>query len=314
MAISATGKYVWMDGELVPWAEATVHASLLGWSTMSGVFEGIKAYWNPATAELHAWQFREHYRRFASSMKLMRMRSEFDPDDLVRSSIDLLRANECRGDTYVRPMGYFEATWFGTLEDCPTRIVIITAPFESHFGSGRSIATCVSSWTRISDNSLSPRIKCISNYQNSRLALVDARLAGYDQPILLNAAGKVAEGSASCLFMVRDGVLITPGVTSGILESITRAAIIRLAREILDLPVIERDVDRTELYVADELFFCGTGAEVTPITSVDRHLVGSGQIGPITAQIEAIYHALVRGQDPRFPEWRRPVYETARRR
>lgn len=309
MADSSFGKYVWMDGKLVPWAEATVHVSLVGWSTMSGIFEGIKAYWDPAAGQLHAWQFREHYRRFASSMKLMRMQPEFGAEDLVRASIDLIRANDCRGDTYIRPIAYFEATWFGAMDDCQTRIYICTESFTSRFGADRSIAACVSSWTRVSDNSLSPRIKCISNYQNSRLALVDARLAGYDSAILLNAAGTVAEGPASCLFLVRDGALITPSVTSGILESITRAAIIRIAREVFDLPVVERAVDRTELYIADELFFCGTGAEIAPITSVDRHQVGDGRIGPITARIGDLYHRLVRGQDARYPEWRLAVYE-----
>ncbi|HEX2170860.1 MAG TPA: branched-chain amino acid transaminase [Dehalococcoidia bacterium] len=309
MADSTFGKYVWMDGKLVPWAEATVHVSLLGWSTMSGIFEGIKAYRDPSTGGLNAWQFHEHYRRFAASMKLMRMQPEFGPDDLVRASIDLIRANECRDDTYIRPIGYFEATWFGAMDDCRTRIVICTESFTSRFGAGRTLDVCVSSWTRVSDNALSPRIKCISNYQNSRLALVDARLAGYDSAIFLNAAGKVAEGPASCLFLARDGVLITPTVTSGILESITRAAIIRIAREALDLPVVEREVDRTELYIADEIFFCGTGAEIAAISSVDRHPVGEGRIGPITSRIEDLYHKLVRAQDPRYPEWRLPVDE-----
>lgn len=307
MANIVPSPYVWMDGELVPWEAATVHASLLGWSTMSGVFEGIKAYWSEEAGVLLGWHFREHFRRFAASMKLMRMQPEFSAEDLERAAVDLIGVNGCRGDTYIRPIAYFDATWFGSMDGCRTRIVMITEPFTSRFGSDRTIAAGVSSWTRIHDNSMSPRVKCISNYQNSRLALVDAHLAGYDSAILLNSQGKVTEGPASCLFIVRDGALITPSVTSGILESITRSALIRICREVLGLMVIEREVDRTELYVADEVFFCGTGAEIAPITSIDRHTIGTGAIGPITARLEALYHDLVRGRDPRFPEWRTPI-------
>lgn len=310
MSDTAPSRYVWMDGEIVPWAEATVHSSLLGWSTMSGVFEGIKAYWNPQTEELHGWQFHEHYRRFADSMRLMRMSPRFSPAELVRASLDLLRANGARCDSYVRPLAYFETTWFSALDDCPTRIIINTTPFASRFGTEHVLHVGVSSWTRISDNTISPRVKCISNYQNSRLALLDARNGGYDSAIILNAAGKVTEGPASCVFLVRNGVLITPSITSGILESITREAIIRLSREVLDLPVVEREVDRTELYLADEIFFCGTGAEIAPIVSVDRHPVGTGRAGPLTTRLEGLYHDLIRGRDPRYPEWRLPVWES----
>lgn len=307
-------KYVWLDGQLVPWEQATVHVSTLGWSTMSAVFEGIKAYWNPEQAELYGWQFREHYARFAASMRFMRMTPAFSPEDLVQASLDLLRANACQEDTYVRPLAFFrDATWFGALEDSPTSIVITTAPFTSVLGSGRTIRACVSSWTRLGDNQMAPRIKCISNYHNSRLALVEARQHGYDQPILLNSAGKVTEGPASCVFIVRNGVAITPSITSGILESITRTTILRLCREVLGIPTQEREIDRTELYLADEIFFCGTGAEVLPVGEIDGYIVGDGRIGPITAAIERLFHDLVRGRDSRYPEWRLPVYRQAER-
>ena len=307
-----TPAYVWIDGGLTPWNEAHVHVTALGWSTMSGVFEGIKAYWNDSDGQLYGLQFKEHYDRFARSMKMMRMETSFTPDDLSRASAQLLQANECREDNYVRPLAYFaDVTWFGSARGERTSIVIHTAPFKSGLGSGRTVRACVSSWTRIGENQLSPRIKCISNYQNSRMALLEALQDGYDQPILLNSVGKVTEGPASCLFIVRDGVAITPSLTSGILESVTRSTILRLCRETLQIPTQEREIDRTELYVADEAFFCGTGAEIQPIRDVDHYSIGDGSVGPITTQIEAAYHAMVRGRTPSFRGWRVPIYQTA---
>ncbi|MDQ3699288.1 MAG: aminotransferase class IV [Chloroflexota bacterium] len=306
-------KYLWMDGKLVPWAQATIHASLLGWSTMGAVFEGIKAYWSAAEGELYGWQFAEHYRRFADSMHLQRMRPAFTSEQLVAASADLLRANECREDTYVRPLAWHaDATWFGHLEDSRTGIVITTAPFTSILGTGRATRACVSSWTRVGDNQLSPRVKCISNYQNSRLALLEATLNGYDQPILLNSVGKVTEGPASCIFIVRDGVTITPSLTSGVLESITRTVVLRFCRDELGLPTQEREVDRTELYIADEVFFCGTGAEITPVASVDHYRVGDGGVGPLTGRIERLFHDVVRGRHAGYAFWRSPLYATGR--
>lgn len=307
-----TPAYLWMDGLIVPWEQATVHASRLGWSTIGAVFEGIKAYWNAEQGELYGWQFAEHYERFAMSMRMERMRPEFTPEQLVHASCDLLRANGCREDTYVRPLAWHpDATWFGHMEDSRTGIVITTAPFTSVLGGGKAIRTCVSSWTRVGDNQLSPRIKCISNYQNSRMALLEATLDGFDQPILLNAQGKVTEGPASCLFIVRDGVAITPSLTSGVLESITRTAILQLCRDELGIPTQEREIDRTELYIADEVFFCGTGAEITPVGEVDHYTVGNGGVGPLTTRIEQLFHEVVRGQHPKYGFWRLPIHATS---
>lgn len=311
MAISRASNYVWIDGEMVPWDAATVHVTKLGWSTMGAVFEGISAYWNPEHGQLYGLQFAEHYARFLNSMKLMRMEQRFSVDDLVRASVELLRANEVREDVRVRPLAYHaDGTWFGTLLDSATSVVISTAPFTSSLGTEPRLRACVSSWDRISDNQLSPRIKCISNYQNSRMAQIEATLRGYDQPIILNTQGKVTEGPASCIFIVRNGVAITPSLTSGILESITRQSILQFCREVLEIPTQEREIDRTELYIADEVFFCGTGAEVRAVVSVDDYTVGNGEIGPVTVAIESYYHDIVRGRESRYSHWRVPVYSS----
>src|SRR5262249_31335833 len=169
-----------------------------------------------------------------------------------------------------------------------------------------TIRACVSTWTRLSDTAMPPRIKCVSNYQNSRMALREAKRNGYDSPILLNERGKVAEGPASCVFIVRDRVAITPAITSGILESITRRTILGLCRDELAIETAERDVDRSELYLADEIFFCGTGAEVQAVSEVDGYPVGDGAIGPATSRIERAFHDLVRGRS-RHAEHRTPI-------
>lgn len=309
MADRPTPTYLWLNGNLVRWEDATVHVSALGWSTIAAVFEGIKAYWSPDEGQLYAYQFPQHYLRFAQSMKVERMNPVWSPEELIEASLELLRANEYHGDTYISPLAYFgDETFYGTQTDTPTHVRIIAQPFQSRLGTGRMVTACVSSWTRVADNQLSPRVKCLSNYQNSRLAAVEAKQNGYDQPILLNQDGKVAEGGASCLFLVRDGVAITPSLTSGILESITRRSILRLCQETLGIPTQERDVDRTELYLAEEVFFCGTGAEVLPVSAVDGYQVGSGQIGPVTLQVEDLFHRIVRGREPAYRDWLTPVY------
>jgi branched-chain amino acid aminotransferase len=307
----ANPAYLWLNGKLVPWDEATVHVSMLGWSTMSAVFEGIRAYANPEDNQLYAHQLVEHYARFARSMKLQRMNCPWSSQELIEASLELLRANGYRGDTYLSPLAYLgDSTFYGSQLESSTHVRIIAHPTTSRLGGGRTVRACVSSWTRISDNVMSPRVKTISNYQNSRLAAVEAKQNGYDQPILLNPQGKVTEGGASCLFLVRDGVAITPSTTSGILESVTRATVLQLCRETLGIPTAEREVDRTELYVADEVFFCGTGAEISPVASVDGFTVGNGEIGPLTARLEALFHRIVRGRDPARRQWSTAVYAT----
>ena len=306
---SSPEEYVWIDGELTPWDQATVHISHLGWSTVAAVFDSINAYWNPAHRQLYALQLVQHLDRLRQSMKMMRLQTDLTPEDLSNGALELLRANGYRRDCRVRPVSYQpDADWFGTWTESRTSIFMTTEARKSWLNRPIGVRAGVSSWTRISDNSMSPRVKGISNYQNSRLALLEANLRGYDQPIILNAAGKVAESATACVFIIREGRLITPSVTSGILESITRGSVIRLATELLDLPVQEREVDRTEMYVADEMFLCGTNAEIRPVISIDDYQVGDGVMGSITQRLADLFGALVRGDDSRFPEWRRPVY------
>jgi branched-chain amino acid aminotransferase len=309
-----TPAYVWWNGKQIRWEDATVHVTELGWSTVGAIFEGIRAYTSTDGSELYVFRLREHLERLEQSMKLVRLRQDYTLEEITQAIMDLMVANEVREDTYIRPLVYNADTSgkrFAQVGAAEAGFLINTAPMETHLKSGMKMTAKVSSWRRISEDVMPPRIKNLSNYRNSQLGSTEARMDGYDTAIFLNSAGTVAEGPGACLGMVKDGALHTPDVTSSILESITRDAIMVLAREVLGIPVIERRIDRTELYTADELFTCGTAAEISPIVSVDHFEVGNGEIGPITHALEAAYDDALRGNENRFSHWRTPVLQRA---
>ena len=263
-ASQVSPEYLWHSGSLVEWEKATVHISKLAWSAISAVFEGIRAYWNPDLQELYIFQLDAHLKRLFQSMKVMRMSSSYTMEELGQAIISLIRANEYRCDAYIQPLAYFGGGtpgYMAVLEE-PGEVVITTRAAPSNLGTGKVAHCNVSSWTRISDNVVPPRVKAIANYQNSRYVSTESRINGYDFGIVLNQDGKVSEASYACLYIIRDGVAITPPVSAGILESITREAVKGLLKEQLGVPVVEREVDRTELYIADEVFICGTAVEV----------------------------------------------------
>ena len=224
--------------------------------------------------------------------------------------MELVKANGFKEDVYIQPLAYFGETTPGYLavRERPGDITIFNRKSSSALGSGRIVSCGVSSWNRISDNVMPPRVKAIANYQNSRYVADESSRHGYDFGIILNQQGKVTEISYACLYIVRDGVAITPPTSAGTLESITRDVVKQLLEEELGVPVVERDVDRTELYIADEAFVCGTGAEIQAIGSIDHYQLGDGQIGPVVSGVEQLYHDLVRGKDSRFSDWRTNIY------
>jgi branched-chain amino acid aminotransferase len=307
----AAGKpaYLWWNGKRMAWDDATVHVTALGWSTVGAIFEGIRAYWNADHEELYIYRLDEHMDRFERSLKLIRLAKTYEMQELKDAIVDLLRANETREDTYIRPLAYRGGDGRGGFSGIggTTEILINTNPSPSHLLSGKGLSACVSSWTRISDNVMPPRIKNISNYRNGQLANMEAANNGYDTALILNSQGKVAEGGGACVALIRDGVLITPDTTQSILESITRDSIIELARNELGMQVVERAVDRTELYIADEVFMCGTAFEITPLVSIDKYDIGDGTIGPIKRQLEVLLDDTFRGKTGVRPEWRTPV-------
>lgn len=310
--MAANPTYIWWNGELVDWDKATVHVSDLAWSAMGGVFEGIRAYWNPDQEELFIFRLREHMERLKNSSRLVRLPIDYDVDGLMDIAVNLCRENEVREDTYIFP---FVFAGPGTQRHDPTKLqpamTMRTNPMPTHLKTGMTHRVKVSSWTRISDNVMPPRVKNISNYRNGTLASHEVKLDGYDNALLLNPQGKVAEAPGACVMMVKKNVVITPDATSGILESITRDAIIRLVEDDPSLSMEARPVDRTELYTADEVFLCGTAAEITPVVEIDRFDIGSGDIGPVTSRLEHQLFDIMHGEAESHADWVTPVYASS---
>lgn len=306
---AAHPRFVWWKNDLVAWDDAMVHVTDLAWSGLGAVFEGIRGYWNEAEQELFVFRLEEHLTRLQGSTRLVRLPLPQSNDELREIIGRLLRENECREDTYIFPLVYGSNAGASRLDPSKleSEMVIRTNPMPTHLGTGHAQHARVSTWTRISDTVMPPRVKNIANYRNGQLATHEVRLDGYDVALMLNPQGKIAEAPGACVAFVKDGRLVTPDVTSGILESITRDAILTLARDVLEIEVIERSVDRTELYLADEVFTCGTAAEITPVLSVDRYPVGRGAIGPVTAELDRLLLGIMRGTEERYRSWRTPV-------
>jgi branched-chain amino acid aminotransferase len=254
--------------------------------------------------------------RLKESSRMVRLPIEQSVDELVQITVDLLKANDIREDTYIFPLVYNGGGQANRADPNSLQgtLMVRTSPMPTHLCTGVAQRAKVSSWTRISDNVLPPRVKNISNYRNGHLALHEVKLDGYDTALLLNPQGKLAEAPGACVMIVKNEVLITPDPASGILESITRDAIMTFAREDLGMKVVERTVDRTELYTADEVFLCGTAFEITPLVEVDRYLVGDGTPGTVTSQLEQKLIDVMRGTDTAYGHWRTPVGVAARTR
>jgi branched-chain amino acid aminotransferase len=299
---------IWMNGKLVPQAEAVLPVNSAAVFYATNVFEGLRAYWNAADGELYAFRLAEHFARFRESMKMMRFTVPYSDAELYEAVREALRGNDVQEDVHMHLVAYVGGA--GLDSTSPTGMYI-NPRRRGRIIEGAGLRCCVTSWQRTSDNAIPIRLKSGSNYQNGRLATLQAKADGYDAPIFLNQHGTVAEGSGATFFMVRRGQLVTPPLTSDILESITRTTLLETLAPALGIEVVERHIARTELYVADEAFFCGSGYEITPILSVDRFNLGSGEVGPVTQRLLTAYMDVVRGVDKRFPEWRTPVYKPA---
>jgi len=312
--MSKTAPFAWLDGKLVPWEQATLHIATECVLRGENVFEGERAYWSEAEQELFVFRHAEHIARLRQGARIMRMTIPYTDAEIETACMSLIRACGYRGNVHFRPVAYFaegELTDY-LPEEIRTGMFILAFSKPTTKAVTQGVRSCVSTWRRNSDLASPSRIKSGANYHNSRLAYIDARLNGFQVPILLNEAGKVAEGPGACFMMVRKGKLITPPVTADILESITRDTLIELAQAELGLEVLERDIDRTELYVCDEAFFCGSGHEVSPINSIDHYPVGAGEPGPITRRLQQLYFDVVTGAVPKYRHWLTPVYGAER--
>jgi branched-chain amino acid aminotransferase len=305
-----TADFMCLDGEIVRYPDARIHAFSGIVKYGCGVFEGIRAYWNEAERELFVFRLAEHLERLRFGMKLMRYAEVYPSDYLAACVLRMLRANNLRENVHIRLIAYLGGD-DELAQTGPVGLIAGTLPRGSPRGVTSGIHVRVGSWARIADNALPPRVKCTGNYVNNRAAEIEARQDGYDGVIMLTAAGKVSEGSGACVFIARGGRLHTPDLASDILESITRDTLIRVAPETIGSAVIERTVDRSELYACEEAFWCGSGQEITPILSVDRVPVGDGRIGPLTRALQERYFGIVRGEVAARRDWLTPVWANA---
>jgi branched-chain amino acid aminotransferase len=312
MAKSTGNEYdgitAYLEGDFRPLADAKVsvmtHAFLYGTAT----FEGIRAYWNADEQQLYALKVTEHLERLRASCKILLMDPLPEVEAVKGIVVELLKRNAFKEDVYVRPSVYKSTKAIGVkLHGLENDLYVISVPFGDYIDTATGIRCATVATRRTSDLAIPARAKVAGNYVNSAFSKSEAGLNGFDEAIVLTEAGKVSEGSAENLFMVRGGKLITPGVNDDILEGITRAGIIEIAAE-LGIPVAERQIDRSELYIADEIFLVGTGAQVSPVIEVDHRSVGTGEIGELTKRIQSRYFDAVRGKVPAYKHWLTPIY------
>ncbi|WP_129673598.1 branched-chain amino acid transaminase [Candidatus Chloroploca sp. Khr17] len=301
-------RFAFFNGAIVPIEEAQISVMTNTFNYGTGCFEGIRGYWVPEQEQLYVFQLRAHMERLHRSSRILYMKLAYSVDELCDLAVELLRREGFREDVYIRPLVYKSDPAIAVQMNGLTDAFTMFALGFGQYMAGDSVRACVSSWRRIDDNIIPSRAKACGAYINSALAKTEALLNGYDEAIVLGSDGQVSEASAANLFIVRDGKLITPPLYSDVLEGITRQVVVELAREHLGVPVIERAIDRTELYVADEAFFCGTGAELKPIVEIDHRTVGDGKVGPIAGLLVRLYADLVRARLSAYRRWCTPIY------
>lgn len=302
--------HAYFKGKIVPYADAKVGVLTNALHYGTAAFGGLRGYWNDAEKQMFIFRPVDHYRRLLNSARILMMKFEQTPESLTQLTIDLLRADGLRQDVYIRPLVYKADEGIGVkLHGLIDEITIVAVPFFGYVSNDTNAHVTFSSWRRLDDNMIPARGKISGAYAASALIKSDAVLAGFDEALVLNAEGHVSEASAMNLFMVRDGTLITPPVTENILEGITRRSLIEVAREELGLTVVERPIDRTEVFICDELLLTGTAAQVTAVTRVDQRPVGSGVMGGVTSKLRALFSDIVHGKVEKYRHWNMPVFE-----
>lgn len=300
---------VYADGGFRPYGDARVGLLTHGLQYGTGCFEGIRGYWDAEQHELFLLQLSDHYDRLAVSAKILLMKLPHSTQELVEITAELCARNRFETDIYIRPCVFKSAEDIGVrLHGVPESFAIIPVPFTAYLDGSGGLKTGVSSWRRVDDACAPPRAKITGLYVNSALAKTEAIENGFDEAIMLSADGHVSEGSAENIFLVKRGVLYTPDPSQNILEGCTRRSILQIARDDFKLPIVERAIDRGELYSADEIFFTGTAAGVMHVASVDRRPVGDGTMGPVTRKLSEFYARAIRGHEAKYADWLTPVY------
>jgi branched-chain amino acid aminotransferase len=299
-------EWAYHDGEVTRVGDIRLSPATHALNYGTGVFEGIRAYRNEKKGTLQVLKMREHYERFEKSCKVMHIDLGHSVEELCDITLDILKRNAPREDTYIRPLAYKSATSIGVKLEHPATLSIFTAPMGDYVEL-TGLRCAVSSWRRTPDNAIPARAKLTGSYLNTALAVDAAHKAGYDEAIFLTQDGFVSEASAANIFLLRKGKLLTPPPTADILEGITRDAVMELAREELGLATEERDIGRTELYAADEVFLTGTGFQIAPVVEIDDRKVGAGSVGPVAERLQELYFKAARGEWEKYDSWTRPI-------
>jgi branched-chain amino acid aminotransferase len=312
LAVSqATTQYAFFDGKIVPIDQAKVSVMTHSFNYGTGVFGGMRGYWNADEEQLFVFRPHDHFKRFLQSAGLLRIQLPYNVDELIDILMQLLRSEGFRENCYIRPLAYKATEGIGVrLHDLKDAFTIFSQPFGRYIDNEEGAHVCFSSWRRVDDNAIPARGKIVGAYANSALIKTDAMLAGYDDAIVLNEDGHIAEMSAANFFMMRDGVVYTPPVQSNTLEGIVRRSLIQLLRDEIGITVVERNIDRSEVYIAEEAFMCGTGVQVAAIGQVEHRLIGDGRIGPITNELRNLFFQVVEGRAAAYRHWLTPVYVT----
>lgn len=308
-------KFAFFGGKIVPFSEASVSVMTHAFNYGTGVFGGIRAYWNAEEEQLFIFRPHDHFERFIQSAGLMRIHIPHTAEELVDTLAELLRAENYHENCYIRPIAYKSTEMIGVrLHDVDDAMTMFSVPFGSYIPNEDGAHVCFSAWRRVDDNAIPARGKIVGAYANSALIKSDAILSGYDEALVLNQAGHVTEASTANVFIIRNGIVITPPAQSDVLEGIVRRTLIELMRNELELEVVEREIDRTEIYLADEVFLCGTGIQVAAVTRVEHRPIGTERMGTITRRIRDLYFEVVSGHVEKYRDWLTPVYMPERMR
>jgi branched-chain amino acid aminotransferase len=297
-------KHAFFEGKIVPLSEAKINIATHGFLYGTAVFGGLRGYWNEEKKHLFVFRPYDHFRRLLHSARMMSMQTSYDEESLIELMLELLRTDNWQQDIYMRPTFYKADLGIGVkLHDLKDELCMFVVAYTPYVKNDTNAHVTVSSWRRIDDNSIPARGKVAGAYANSALIKTDANRSGFDEALVLDNDGHISEGSAMNVFMVRDGILVTPPVTDNILEGITRRSVIELAQKELGLTVLERSIDRTEIYICEEMFLTGTAAQITAVTKIDHHPVGNGVMGPITTKLRALYEDVLRGRNKKYEHW-----------
>ncbi len=310
----ALPNFVFFRGRVVPYSEVKFGVLTHALNYGTAVFGGLRAYWNDDEKQLFVFRPQDHFRRFLQSAKLLLMELPYSGEELQKGLAELIRTEGHEEDLYIRPLAFYTDEIIGVrLHDLNPEVSIVVMPFGTYNKNEENMHVTISSWRRVDDNTIPARGKIAGAYVNSAFVKTDAVRAGFDEAVVLNADGHISEGSAANIFLLRNGILATPPITDNVLEGITRRTVIQLLREELKMEVQERQIDRTEMYLCDEAFYCGTGAQISAITQVDHRDIGTGKIGDVTGRLRKLYFDVVRGKVPKYRDWCYPIYATNRK-